>query len=239
MGRHPRGGVAGKQHASARPSPLAARPGGSRSRPPSPSTTPRPRPPPRPCPAPAENGSTQPSFTKLGNAPRREECGSRTMSASGRPVSLGLIRSPTGEWRSIGIRVVFSAYMCVVSQLRNGSRESDRGSMSSALFGSVCPRWRGSIQSPSERLTEMSLASDGRVRSLVAEGLVGPPATNVPACLRPSGCCAGACHTPPPRAARDASRAPAPTACMQSFFTACALQGAREACISTPTKESR
>ena len=153
--------------------------------PPSPSTTPRPLP--RPCRAHTEKGSTLPSFTKLGSGPSGEEYGSRSMSAPDGPVSLGLIRSPTANGRSIGNRVVFQR-TCASSHNRVTGVGSDRGFMSSALFGLTCPSVPGSVQRPSERTLQQAsvvgrftlpLASDGQVLSLRKQDTVGPPTTGL------------------------------------------------------------
>jgi hypothetical protein len=49
--------------------------------------------------------------------------------------------------------------MCVNLQVHNGSRESDRRSMSSALSGSVCPRWRGSVHRRSRHILQQAFVA--------------------------------------------------------------------------------
>ena len=66
----------------------------------------------------------------------------------------------------------------------NGSRESDRGFMSSALFGSVCPHWRGSIHGRSERILPRASVA-GRF-TLLNQPPVGGDCFNSPA-HKPSG----------------------------------------------------
>jgi hypothetical protein len=117
--------------------------------------------------------------------------------------------------RSVGNRVVFQR-ACASSHNRvTGVGRGDRGFMSSALFGSVCPRWRGSIQSPSEHTLQRAFVAgrftlpnqppeggDCHMTSHRVQATSVPPERAVPrwAAEQPEGVSGLPPQAPPPRA---------------------------------------